>query len=171
MADKFMQPTWDPLVLAAQLQKIAKQSQTLMQRFVSNQPDAIKLGIGDTSSLGFDFFELMTKMMTNPAAVASAQIDLFNDTLSVWQKTAERMLMLRAHEADAPKDKRFKHPEWSENAIFSFVKDSYLVAAKSIGRSCFRSGFKSSGSKRQRQPYSGRASLSTRSQGLLGANA
>src|SRR6266851_7461924 len=42
------------------------------------------------------------------------------------------MLMLRAHEADAPKDKRFKHPEWSENAIFSFVKESYLVAAKSI---------------------------------------
>src|SRR5713101_5316192 len=132
MADKLMQPGWDPLVLAAQLQSIAKQSQTLMQRFVSNQPDAIKLGIGDTSSLGFDFFELMTKMMTNPAAVASAQIDLFYGTLSVWQNTAERMLMLRAQEANAPKDKRFKHPEWSENAIFSFVKDSYLVAAKSI---------------------------------------
>jgi polyhydroxyalkanoate synthase len=132
MADKLMQPTWDPLVLAAQLQKIAKQSQTLMQRFVSSQPDAIKLGIGDTSRLGFDFFELMTKMMTNPAAVASAQIDLFYGTFGVWQKTAERMLMLRTQEANAPKDKRFKHPEWSENAIFSFVKDSYLVAAKSI---------------------------------------
>jgi polyhydroxyalkanoate synthase len=38
-----------------------------MQRFVSNQPAAIKLGIGDTSSLGFDFFELMTRMMTDPA--------------------------------------------------------------------------------------------------------
>src|SRR5258705_7798269 len=111
MANKLMQPTWDPLVLAAQLQKIARQSQTVMQRFLSNQPDAIKLGIGDTSGLRFDFLELMTKMMINPAAVASAQIDLFNDTLSVWQKTAERMLMLRAHEADAPKDKRFKHPE------------------------------------------------------------
>jgi polyhydroxyalkanoate synthase subunit PhaC len=132
MADKLMQPTWDPLVLAAQLQKIAKQSQTLMQRFLSNQPAAIKLGIGDTSSLGFDFFELMTKMMINPAVVASAQIDLFNDTLRVWQKAAQRMLMLRAHEADAPKDKRFMHPEWSENAIFGFVKESYLVAAKSI---------------------------------------
>src|SRR6476469_6096433 len=132
MADKLMQPTWDPLVLAAQLQKIAKQSQTLMQRFVSNQPTAIKLSIGDTSSLGFDFFELMTRMMTDPAVVASAQIDLFNDTLSVWQKAAGRMLMRREHEADAPKDKRFKHPGWSENAIFDFVKDSYLVAAKSF---------------------------------------
>ena len=132
MADKIVQPGWDPLVLAAQLQRIANQSQMLMQRFVSNQPDAIKLGIGDTSSLGFDFFELMTKMMTNPAAVASAQIDLFYGSLNVWQKTAERMLMPRAQEANAPQDKRFKHPEWSENAIFGFVKDSYLVAAKSI---------------------------------------
>src|SRR3977135_1317209 len=104
MADKLMQPTWDPLVLAAQLQKIAKQSQALMQRFVSNQPDAIKLGIGDTSSLGFDFFELMTKMMTNPAAVASAQIDLFNDTLSVWQKPPDRIPMRRAQEPNAPKE-------------------------------------------------------------------
>src|ERR1700757_1550254 len=132
MADKLMQPGWDPLVLAAQLQNIAKRSQTLMQRFVSNQPGAIKLGIGDTSSLGFDFFELMTKMLTNPAAVASAQIDLFYGTLSVWQKTVERLLMLRAREGDTPKDKRFKHPEWSENAIFSFVKDSYLVSAASV---------------------------------------
>ncbi len=132
MADKLVQPGWDPLVLAAQLQRIAKQSQILMQRFVSNQPDAVKLGIGDTSSLGSDFFKLMTKMMTNPAAVASAQIDLFYGSLNVWQKTAERMLMPRAQEDNAPQDKRFKHPEWSENAIFGFVKDSYLVAAKSI---------------------------------------
>ena len=103
MVDKLTQPTWDPLVLAAQLQKIAKQSQTLMQRFVSNQPAAIKLGIGDTSSLGFDFFELMTRMMTDPVAVARAQIDLFYNSLGIWQKTAERMLMLRAREADARK--------------------------------------------------------------------
>jgi AraC-like DNA-binding protein len=67
----FLLQLWDPLVLAAQLQKIATQSQTLMQRFVSSQPDALKLGIGDASSLGFDFFKLMTKMMTNPAAVAA----------------------------------------------------------------------------------------------------
>src|SRR6202022_4992190 len=122
MADKLIQPGWDPLLLAAQLQKIATQSQTLMQRFVSSQPDAIKLGIGDTSSLGFDLFEHMTKMMTNPAAVASAQIDLFNDTLSVLQKTAERMLMLRPHEADAPKYKRFNLSEWRETPTSSFAQ-------------------------------------------------
>lgn len=132
MADKRMQPTWDPIALAAQLRNIARQSQVLMRHFVSHQPDAIKFGMGGRSTLGFDFFELMARMMTDPVAVASAQIDLFYNMLGIWQKTAERMLLLRAREADTPRDKRFKHPEWSENAIFNFVKDSYLVAAGSI---------------------------------------
>ena len=85
MADKRMQPTWDPLVLAAQLRNIAEQSQLLMQRFVSHQPNAIKFGIGGTSTLGFDFFELTTRMMTDPVAVARAQIDLFYNSLDLWQ--------------------------------------------------------------------------------------
>jgi polyhydroxyalkanoate synthase len=132
MADKRMQFAWDPIALAAQLRNIARQSQVLMRHFVSHQPDAIKFGMGHRSTLGFEFFELMTRMMTDPVAVASAQIDLFYNTLGIWHKTAERMLMLHARDADAPKDKRFKHPEWSENAVFNFVKDSYLVAAESI---------------------------------------
>jgi polyhydroxyalkanoate synthase len=132
MADKLTQPTWDPIMLAGQLRNIAQQSQTLMQRFVSDHADATKISMGDTTTLGFDFLELMGKMMTDPAAVASAQIDLFNNSLAVWQRTAERMFLRPTDDTAAPKDKRFKHPEWSENAIFSFVKDSYLVAARSI---------------------------------------
>src|SRR6202049_1024529 len=132
MDDERMQFTWDPTALAAQMRTIARQSQVLMRHFVSHQPDAIKFGMGHRSTLGFEFFELMTRMMTDPVVVASAQIDLFYNTLGIWHKTAERMLMLRARDADAPKDKRFKHPEWSENAVFNFVKDSYLVAAASI---------------------------------------
>jgi polyhydroxyalkanoate synthase subunit PhaC len=132
MAGQSTQATWDPLVLAGQFQRIAQQSQTLMQRFVSHQADPAKISMGDTSTLGFDFFELVGKMMSDPTAVARAQIDLFNSNLAIWQKSAERMFMLRGNEAGAAKDKRFRHPDWSENAIFSFVKDSYLVAAESI---------------------------------------
>src|SRR6516165_11478518 len=132
MASRPTQPTWDPLVLAGQLQNIATRSQLLMQGVMSNATDVTKFGLGDTSTLGFDFLELITRMMSDPVAVASAQIGLCKDTLGIWQKTAERMFMLRPHEADAEKDKRFRHPQWSENAIFGMVKDSYLVTAKSI---------------------------------------
>ena len=37
------QPTWDPFVLAGQLQNIATRSQLLMQRIVSNQANVTKL--------------------------------------------------------------------------------------------------------------------------------
>lgn len=134
MATQPRQPTWDPTALAGQFQNIAKQSQALMQRFVSNQTDATNFGMGDTSTLGFDFADLMAKLSANPIAVAKAQIDLFNDNLAVWQKTTERMFSLRSPEAVKSKDKRFKHPDWTENAVFDFVKESYLVAAKSIFR-------------------------------------
>jgi polyhydroxyalkanoate synthase subunit PhaC len=132
MANQSTQPNWDPLLLAGQLQSIARQSQILMQRFVSNQADATTLGMADTSTLGFDFFDLMTRMMSDPAPVAKAQIDLLNESMAVWQKTAERMWSMHAPETELPKDKRFRHPGWSENAIFSFIKESYLVAAKSV---------------------------------------
>jgi len=132
MASQPTQPTWDPIVLAGQLQNIATRSPLLMRGVMSNATDVTKFGMGDTSTLGFDFLELMSRMMSDPVAVASAQIDLCKDTLGIWQKTAERMFMLRPHEADAEKDKRFRHPQWSENAIFGMVKDSYLVTAKSI---------------------------------------
>jgi polyhydroxyalkanoate synthase len=136
MAGQSTQAAWDPLVLAGQLQRIAQQSQTVMKRFVAHQADSAKIGLGDslgdTSTLGFDFFDLVGKMMSDPNAVARAQIDLFNNNLAIWQKSAERMFMPRGDDGGAAKDKRFRHPDWTENAIFSFVKDSYLVAAKSI---------------------------------------
>jgi polyhydroxyalkanoate synthase subunit PhaC len=132
MADRSAQPAWDPLILAGQLHTIAKQSQSLMQRFAASQADATRIGMGDTSTLGFDFVDLMTKIMSDPTPVAKAQIDLVHDNVALWQKAAERMWMMRPSEPDRPKDKRFKHSDWTENAVFNYVKESYLVAAKSI---------------------------------------
>ncbi|MET3967747.1 MULTISPECIES: PHA/PHB synthase family protein [Bradyrhizobium] len=132
MGDRSTQPTWDPLVLAGQLHSVAKQSQLLMQRFATSQADATKVGMGDTSTLGFDFVDLMTRMMSDPTPVAKAQIDLFNESMAVWKSAAESMWLTRPCESDKPKDKRFKHPDWTENAVFNYVKESYLVAAKAI---------------------------------------
>ena len=123
---------WDPVVLAGHFQSIAEQSQKLMLRFLSRQPDDGHLGMGDPSVLGGAFLDLMTKMMSDPAAVAAAQIDLFNDSMTLWRHAAERMLNVKSEDAALPRDKRFSHPEWSENATFSFIRESYLVASKSL---------------------------------------
>jgi polyhydroxyalkanoate synthase subunit PhaC len=126
-------PVWDAAALAKQLQTIASQSQTLMRSFLSQQQNWGQIGLGDTSAIGGSFVELMSQMAADPASVARAQVDLFNDSMAVWQRTAERMMGGRGPEASPGKsDKRFKHADWTENAMFSFIKESYLVAAKSI---------------------------------------
>ena len=74
MAENSTHPTWDAAALATQLGKIAEQSQRLVQDFLRDRPEIARLGMGDVTTLGGDFIELTTKMMTDPAAVARAQI-------------------------------------------------------------------------------------------------
>ena len=130
MAKHSTQSTLDAAALAAQLTKIAEQSQRLLQDFLLDRPDIARLGMGDVTTLGGDFIELTTKMMTDPAAVARTQIDLFNDSLRVWHTTAERLMGRGSGTEEPSKDKRFKHPDWTENAVFYFIKESYLIWAK-----------------------------------------
>jgi polyhydroxyalkanoate synthase subunit PhaC len=125
-------PAWDAVAIANQLQTIAGQSQSLMQRFLSRQPAAGQIGMGDASTVGSAFLELMTKMMSDPVAVANAQIGLFNEGMMVWRHAAERMFLMQESLVEPARDKRFKHPDWTENAMFSFIRESYLVAAKSL---------------------------------------
>ena len=132
MAENSTHPTWDAAALATQLGKIAEQSQRLVQNLLLDRPDIARLGMGDVTTLGGDFIELTTKMMADPAAVARAQIDLFNDSLRVWQTTAERLMGLGAGTEEPLKDKRFKHPDWTESAVFNFIKESYLIRAKAV---------------------------------------
>jgi polyhydroxyalkanoate synthase len=124
-------PTWDTAAFANQLQAIASRSQRLMQNFLAEQQNWGP-GMGDASAVGSAFVELMSKMAADPTSVARAQIDLFNDSMAVWQRAAERMLLGRVDAPTGKGDKRFKHADWTENAMFNFIKESYIVAAKSI---------------------------------------
>src|SRR3984957_976896 len=103
-------PVWDAVAIANQLQTIAGQSQRLMQGFLSRQRAGGQIGMGDASTLGGSFLDLMTQMMSNPTALANAQIDLFNDSMTVWRHAAERMFLMRESDAEPARDKRFKHP-------------------------------------------------------------
>ena len=132
MTNRTSPPVWDAAAIANQLQTIAGQSQRLMQGFLSRQRAGGQIGIGDASTLGGAFLDLMTQMMSNPTALANAQIDLFNDSMTVWRHAAERMFLMRESDAEPARDKRFKHPDWTENAMFSFIRESYVVVAKSL---------------------------------------
>ena len=59
-------------------------------------------------------------------------MSLWNDYLRLWQRTAQRFLGGAAEPIvePAPEDRRFRDQAWSDNALFDFIKQSYLLTAR-----------------------------------------
>jgi polyhydroxyalkanoate synthase len=121
----------DPAVLAERFQMLATKSQAAVQGFLVDRPDVANIGMGDPAKIGQAFFELTTKLIADPRPIARAQIDLWEQSVSLWARTLRGLLGDEPPPASAP-DKRFKHPQWAENAIFSYIRDSYLLSARPI---------------------------------------
>jgi len=130
-SDSKMAAPLDPAVLAQRFQTLATKSQAAVQGFLADRPDVANIGMGDPAEIGQAFFELTTRLMADPRPVVRAQLELWEQSVSLWARTLRHLLGGEPLPARAP-DKRFKHPEWVENAIFSYIRDSYLLSARAI---------------------------------------
>jgi polyhydroxyalkanoate synthase len=77
---------------------------------------------------------MTARMMSDPSKLVQAQLSLWNDYMTLWQRTAQRFLGGIAEpliEA-APEDRRFRDQAWSDNSLFDFIKQSYLLTARCI---------------------------------------
>ncbi len=86
----------------------------------------------DPLNLGGAFMELAQAMTRNPMQMLDAQMGLARDYARLWQTTAHRALGLDAEPIATPDpgDRRFRHDDWSENLLFDFMKQSYLVTSR-----------------------------------------
>ncbi|HTZ34858.1 MAG TPA: class I poly(R)-hydroxyalkanoic acid synthase [Stellaceae bacterium] len=125
----------DPGELARRLAEVAEHSQRLVGEFLRRDAAADgAVGIGDPLAIGAAFFEFTARLMADPTRLVQAQLALWNDYLTLWQRTAERLMGGTAEPVVAPgaDDRRFRDKAWSENALFDFVKQSYLLSARYI---------------------------------------
>ena len=86
----------------------------------------------DPLNLGSTVLELTARMMTNPAAVAQAQLSLWQRYLQLWQATSQQLLGQDVPPVIQPErgDRRFRDPAWADNAVFDFIKQSYLLTSR-----------------------------------------
>ena len=124
----------DTAELSRQMAEIAERSRRLVSEFLARQPDGGAVGMADPMAIGAAFFELTARMMADPARLIETQIALWNDYLTLWQRTAERLM---GHPAEpvveaAADDRRFRDRAWSDNAVFDYIKQSYLLSARYI---------------------------------------
>jgi polyhydroxyalkanoate synthase subunit PhaC len=123
--------SFDPAELSRLMAVIAERSQQLVGEFFSRQSNE---GMADPMAIGAAFLELTARMMADPARLYEAQMALWNDYLTLWQRTTERLMGQSAEPvvAAAPDDRRFRDRAWSDNAIFDYIKQSYLLTARFI---------------------------------------
>jgi polyhydroxyalkanoate synthase subunit PhaC len=123
---------YDPVKFSQSMAGVAAQSQKLIQEFMSQAPDLSSSGMADTQSVASAFLELTTKMMADPVTVASTTLDLWTKYASAWQQAGQRLMFPSTKPEESSSDRRFKDKAWAENAIFDFIKQTYLMSADSI---------------------------------------
>ena len=75
---------------------------------------------------------MLTRLMSHPHEMMQAQFGLWQDSMRLWQSTTQRMMGADVEPvivADRG-DRRFKDAAWDDNALFDFIKQSYLLSSK-----------------------------------------
>jgi hypothetical protein len=126
----------DPAEFSRNMIKVAIQSQRLVTEFMKAQAkNPSKGGSPDPLNLGQTFVDFLGHAMRNPGHFVEANFKLWHDYLNLWHHTARRMLGEDTQPViePSPGDKRFKDRDWSENQVFDFIKQSYLLSARWLG--------------------------------------
>jgi len=122
----------DPMKLAREWASIAERSQRLVKDFLERQK-AQTATPADPLNLAQAFLEMTQRMVADPTRLVQAQLGLWQDYLRLWQHTAERLMGVESSEPviePNAADRRFKDRAWSDNAVFDYVKQSYLLTAR-----------------------------------------
>ena len=86
----------------------------------------------DPVGIGKAFLEMTQRMMANPAQVVESQTELWQSYMKLWETSTRKMMGEDVEPVASPdkSDKRFRHDEWSENFVFDYIKQSYLLASR-----------------------------------------
>ncbi len=123
----------DPTVVAEALttlmQNAAAAVRTTMVQAAS--PQALPY---DPATLTRAMIDFNTAVMTQPAALFEAQAKNWSDWTALWRTMGERAMGKEAATVTAPAkgDRRFSDPAWSEEPVYDYLKQAYLLAARQL---------------------------------------
>jgi polyhydroxyalkanoate synthase len=125
----------EPALLPERLAEFAERSQHVVQEFWRNQAETAGeagYAVPDPRSVGRAFFELGARLCADPGRLVEAQLRLWREQAELWQNTLARMQGVDAPPLVEPErgDRRFKDEAWSEDLLFDYLKQSYLLSAR-----------------------------------------
>jgi polyhydroxyalkanoate synthase subunit PhaC len=116
--------------LAQFVEEAGKATAAYMKPLEARRPDT-KVA-DDVGEMVRTFGHVAESWLTDPAKAIEAQGKLGAAFFGLWASTLRKMQgePAPAVAASDPRDNRFKDPEWSENPVFDFFKQAYLVTSR-----------------------------------------
>ncbi len=129
-----------PVMPAPELEELASNTARLMEemgRATAASLKPIEQGrppktADEVSDVVKTFGEIAEHWASDPQKLVLAQTSLTKGFLDLWTGTIKRMNGEDAEPVAAPDpgDKRFKDHEWSDNPMFDFIKQAYLITSR-----------------------------------------
>lgn len=130
------QPLFDPSEMFDWMAKANERYQAVIEQLISRNEG----GVSDSSAsivteMTENFQQLGEKLTANPVVLFDEQMRLLQGQVELWQNVARELLGDKDVEPviePAKDDRRFTDPEWTDNLIYSFIKQSYLLYARCL---------------------------------------
>jgi polyhydroxyalkanoate synthase len=122
----------EPIEFAKNMANAAEKCQRIMQEFLARQARDVSNTPLDPLNVGGAFMELFGRLMSDPVKLLEKHFELWQDYVHLWQSATQRLLGDEQKPVIEPdsKDRRFKDEAWQQNAVFDFLKQSYLLSAR-----------------------------------------
>lgn len=120
---------------AEEIQTEGNPAETILRAALMQHHELYKNASLDPFNMADTYAQAMMSIWSKPDALIAAQTQYFTDSMKLWSYAASRMMGSEGSEpVIEPKrgDNRWRSEDWSENFIFDYIKQSYLLSARCI---------------------------------------
>ncbi len=127
----------DPIAFTRSVIEAYERAQPVLEDFIEKQSHIYEDFNFDPLNIREAYAEYMESFWNNPEKFWELQTDYWQKALQLWQDSTRKFMGEKVSPLITPDqgDRRFKAQEWSESAMFDFIKQSYLLTCEWMDKS------------------------------------
>ena len=127
----------DPIAFSRALIDAYERARPVLENFIEKQSDTYGDFNLDPLNIQGAYAEYIESFWNDPEKFWELQTDYWQKALTLWQESARKFMGEKTEAIIKPEkgDRRFKAEEWNENALFDFIKQSYLLTCEWMDKS------------------------------------